>query len=195
MAGGGGCCTCGCVLLACRFCSQLMIASLAPAAVQRIVGTQRQQQRCSRSVVQAVQTPAVSGGLPQRQRFLPIPCTALSSSHACGCWLKRCISHVWWSAARLQHTEQLQHMHCRSCVQRPSAATPQEKLQQAGGGVMQLYRYPGLTQSKAKTLLRKVRRSGESRIEQLLPGMWSGSGGREERMQHGCCHAGGMAWV
>ncbi|KAI7838801.1 hypothetical protein COHA_007416 [Chlorella ohadii] len=82
-----------------------MIASLAPAAGQRIVGTQRQQQRCSRSVVQAVQTPA-----------------------------------------------------------RPSAATPQEKLQQAGGGVVQLYRYPGLTQSKAKTLLRKAQEKASSKI-------------------------------
>lgn len=48
----------------------------------------------------------------------------------------------------------------RPCaLQRPSAAAPKEKLQQTGGGVVQLYRYPGLTQSKAKTLLRKVRRA------------------------------------
>lgn len=36
------------------------------------------------------------------------------------------------------------------------AALPQQKLQQTGGGVVQLYRYPGLTVSKANTLLRKV---------------------------------------
>jgi len=43
-------------------------------------------------------------------------------------------------------------------LQRPTepAALPQQKLQQTGGGVAQLYRYPGLTASKAKTLLRKV---------------------------------------
>ncbi|EFN52340.1 hypothetical protein CHLNCDRAFT_139160 [Chlorella variabilis] len=40
---------------------------------------------------------------------------------------------------------------------RPTApAAPQQKLQQAGAGIVQLYRYPGLTQSKAKTLLRKA---------------------------------------
>ena len=51
--------------------------------------------------------------------------------------------------------------HPRACarsaplLQRPLAA--QQKLQQqTGAGVVQLYRYPGLTQSKAKTLLRKV---------------------------------------
>ena len=46
---------------------------------------------------------------------------------------------------------------CRPLPQRPvSLPTPQQKLQQAGGQVVQLYRYPGLSSSKAKTLLRKA---------------------------------------
>lgn len=53
--------------------------------------------------------------------------------------------------------------------QRPSTAGPQQKLQQAGSGVIQLYRYPGLTQSKAKTLLRKVRAAWGSRRERRVP--------------------------
>ena len=49
-------------------------------------------------------------------------------------------------------------------VQRPAPASPapQQKLQQTGGSVVQLYRYPGLTASKAKTLLRKVPCRGEA---------------------------------
>lgn len=46
---------------------------------------------------------------------------------------------------------------CYSLLQRTATpGAPQQKLQQADGGLVQLYRYPGLTTSKAKTLLRKV---------------------------------------
>jgi hypothetical protein len=48
-------------------------------------------------------------------------------------------------------------------LQRPAEA-PQQKLQAGGGGVVQLYRYPGLTQSKAKTLLRKAQEKASSKI-------------------------------
>ncbi|KAL4423911.1 hypothetical protein ABPG75_001212 [Micractinium tetrahymenae] len=40
---------------------------------------------------------------------------------------------------------------------------PQQKLQQAGG-VVQLYRYPGLTTSKAKTLLRKAQEKASANL-------------------------------
>ncbi|PSC73466.1 putative phosphoribosylformylglycinamidine chloroplastic mitochondrial [Micractinium conductrix] len=46
----------------------------------------------------------------------------------------------------------------------PASPAPQQKLQQTGGSVVQLYRYPGLTASKAKTLLRKAQDKASSKI-------------------------------
>lgn len=49
-------------------------------------------------------------------------------------------------------------------LQRTVSSAPQHKLQSTGNGVVQLYRYPGLTPSKAKTLLRKAKDKASSSI-------------------------------
>ena len=46
-----------------------------------------------------------------------------------------------------------------------AGASPQQKLQSAAGGsVVQLFRYPGLTASKAKSLLRKAQDKASPKI-------------------------------
>jgi len=55
------------------------------------------------------------------------------------------------------------------CLTDPSqkAAAPQSKLVGKGSGVAQLFRYPGLTTSKAATLLRKAQDKASPKIEGL----------------------------
>ena len=68
------------------------------------------------------------------------------------------------AAANCRATHLPRFLALRPCLlQRPTEA-PQQKLQAGGGGVVQLYRYPGLTQSKAKTLLRKAQEKASAKI-------------------------------
>lgn len=73
-----------------------------------------------------------------------------------------------------------------------AGASPQQKLQSAAGGsVVQLFRYPGLTASKAKTLLRRAQDKASPNItgidaelvrqnHRLLGALWM------PRCQQGC---------
>lgn len=57
---------------------------------------------------------------------------------------------------------------CFTCLQRSIARpSPQGKLTAHTAGVVQLYRYPGLTSSKAKTLLRKAQDKASPKIDGL----------------------------
>lgn len=70
-----------------------------------------------------------------------------------------------------------------SHVQRtaPVTAAVQQKLQTPAGSVVQLYRYPGLSESKAKTLLRKAHDKASDKITGLDGELVSGRGAQHQR--------------